>query len=267
MSNEQDPSKQGQAEGATGGAAQGAGTAPQYLTRETFGEALKELLPGLINPAITGHIRRLESKVEERFKALTPAQQKAVEADVGEGAEAGAVDGGAQAAATTKTQPAAPSAEAARIASLEKQLAKLARDAEKAQAEAARERRQRIEDAGYETVRATLRGKVVAGAEDDLLDAWRARKQVVIGDDGITRLRLSTPDEPEEGLDVPAAVAAFLKTEKAKLYLPPPNGAGARAGARPSTNGQGVTARGATTPATAFEQKFGKPWIDALKGG
>lgn len=260
---------------ATGGAAPLAATAAHTetdqaaaakpLTAADFEAMLAAHLPKVVNAAVTSHTKRLEKDFAARIAALTPAQQKAADAADDAGAGAGASDDAAPAAKPAGQQAAATAQQPdPRIAALEAKLAKLARDNEKAQQQAAAERRLRQEEQGHEQIRAALRGKVHAGLEDDVLDSWRARKNVVIGDDGVTRIRFGSQDEPEDGLDIPAAVAAFLKTDKAKFYLPPPNGAGARVGARPPFAGSGAT-KGASTVAANFEAKFGKPLGEALK--
>lgn len=248
--------------------AQGDASQAKPLTLDALGDALKSLLPGMMNAALTDHTKRIERKFEARIASLTPAQQKAADAADDAGAGAGASDDAAPAA-----KPAGQQASAAaqqpdpRIAALEKQLAKLARDNEKAEQRAAAERKQRLEDQGHEQIRGALRGKVHPGVEDDILDAWRARRAVVVGDDGATRIRFGGQDEPEEGFDVQAAVAAFLKTDRAKHYIPAPaNGAQRGAGARPPMMGRPAIG-GAADPAGAFEQKHGVPLGKAIFGG
>lgn len=256
MPNENDPSKQGQ---------ESAGAAvtdqPQYLTKDTLGEAIRELLPGILNPAITGHIKRFESKVEQRFQALTPKPVQEQSAIEGDEPTAQAVE--QPATAQRAPAPAAKPAQDPEVLKLKAQLAKIERENERAKEDAARERRQRIEEAARESVRKSLSGKVNAGVEDDIVDLLTARKQIVIDDAGAVRLRGIAQDEPEEGLDVATGVAAFLKTEKAKHYLPPPSGAGGNR-ARPLSGGS-VPSR-TNTVASSFEQKFGKSINDALKG-
>lgn len=264
---------------ATGGAAPPAANAAQTATDQTDAAAAKPLtsadfeamlaahLPKVVNAAITSHTKRLEKDFAARIAALTPAQQQA--ADAAEGAALDAPTGDDGAAAGKGAQQGAapkPALPDPRIAALEKQLAKLAKDAEKSAAQATAERKQRLEDQGHEQVRAALRGKVHPGVEDDILDAWRARRAVVVGDDGATRVRFGGQDEPEEGLDVQAAVAAFLKTDRAKHYIPAPaNGAQRGAGARPPLMGR-PAANGAADPAATFEQKHGVPLGKAILG-
>jgi len=265
---------------ATGGAAPPAANAAQTATDQTDAAAAKPLtsadleamlaahLPKVVNAAITSHTKRLEKDFAARIAALTPAQQQAADA-----AEGAALDAPAGDDAAAGKGPAAPAGKVnaqpppdPRIAQFEKQLAKLQRDAEKATQQAAAERKQRLEDQGHEQVRAALRGKVHPGVEDDILDAWRARRAVVVGDDGSTRVRFGGQDEPEEGLDVQAAVAAFLKTDRAKHYIPAPaNGAQRGAGARPPLMGR-PAANGAADPAGVFEQKHGVPLGKAILG-
>lgn len=270
MPDEIDPSKQGQA------GADAVKAEPQYLTRETFGEALKELLPGLLNPAITGHLKRFESKVEQRFASLTPkpAETAAEVDDAGTGAEVEqpvakpatkAPKPAAQAAREEPAQHAAPQPDP-RIAELEKRLAKQEREAENARKQAAAERRQRLEEQGFEAVKSQLRGKVHAGIEDDILDAWRARGNVTVGDDGSVRLKFGSTDEPEEGFDVGTGVVTFLKSDRAKPYLPPPNGAQRANGVRVPSQGRPPATGGTTTAEGAFEGKYGKPLGKALFG-
>lgn len=267
MPDEIDPSKQGQA------GADAIEAKPQYLTRETFGEALKELLPGLLNPAITGHLKRFESKVEQRFAALTPKPAEAA-SEVDDASAGVEVE---QPVAKPAAKVAKPAAQAAReepvvvppdprIAEMEKRLAKLTKDAEKAQQQAAAERRQRLEEQGYEAVKGQLRGKVHAGIEDDILDAWRARGNVTVGDDGSVRLKFGSTDEPEEGFDVGTGVVTFLKSDRAKPYLPPPNGAQRGNGARVPSQGRSPAVGGTTNAETAFEGKYGKPLGKAIFG-
>lgn len=263
---------------ATGGAAPPAANAAQTdtttdaaaakpLTSADFEAMLAAHLPKVVNAAITSHTKRLEKDFAARIAALTPAQQQA--ADAAEGAALDAPTGEDAAAGPKPAQGAAPAKPALpdpRIAALEKQLAKLAKDAEKSAAQATAERKQRLEDQGHEQVRAALRGKVHPGVEDDILDAWRARRAVVVGDDGSTRVRFGGQDEPEEGLDVQAAVAAFLKTDRAKHYIPAPaNGAQRGAGARPPMMGR-PAANGAADPAATFEAKHGVPLGKAILG-
>lgn len=269
MPDEIDPSKQGQQ------AADAVKAEPQFLTRETFGEALKELLPGLLNPAITGHLKRFESKVEQRFAALTPkpAEAAAEVDDASAGVEveqaakpaAKVAKPAAQAAREEPAQHATPQPDP-RIVELEKRLAKQEREAENARKQAAAERRQRLEEQGFEAVKSQLRGKVHAGIEDDILDAWRARGNVTVGDDGSVRLKFGSTDEPEEGFDVGTGVVTFLKSDRAKPYLPPPNGAQRGNGARVPSQGRSPAVGGTTTAEAAFEGKFGKPLGKALLG-
>lgn len=249
-----------------------AAAASQPLTLDTLGDALKRLLPSVMNSALTDHTKRIERKFEAKFAALTPAQAKAEAAADEAVVDAGAGDDGA--AAGKPAQQGAPAGKVnaqplpdPRLAAMERELAKLKRDAEKSAAQAAAERKQRLEDQGHEQIRAALRGKVHAGVEDDILDAWRARRAVVVGDDGSTRVRFGGQDEPEEGLDVQAAVAAFLKTDRAKHYIPAPaNGAQRGAGARLPLMGR-PAANGAADPAGVFEQKHGVPLGKAILGG
>lgn len=260
---------------ATGGAAPNAATAAQTdaqgdasqakpLTLDALGDALKSLLPGMMNAALTDHTKRIERKFEARIASLTPAQQKA--ADAAEAVEVDAVEVDPPKGAKPAAGQQAAAQPDPRIAALEAKLAKLARDNEKAEQRAAAERKQRLEDQGHEQIRTALRGKVHPGAEDDILDAWRGRRAVVVGDDGTTRIRFGSQDEPEEGFDVQAAVAAFLKTERAKHYIPAPaNGAQRGAGARPPLMGRPAIG-GATDTAGAFEQKHGVPLGKAILG-
>lgn len=248
---------------AAAAAAQADASQAKPLTAADFEAMLAAHLPKVVNAAVTSHTKRLEKDFAARIAALTPAQAAAAE-----GAEATALDDAASDAASKAAKPAGATTAQPdpRIAALEAKLAKLARDNEKAQAQAASERKQRLEDQGHEQIRAALRGKVHAGVEDDILDAWRARRAVVIGDDGATRVRFGGQDEPEEGFDVQAAVAAFLKTDRAKHYIPAPaNGAQRGAGARPPLMGRPAIG-GATDPAGAFEQKHGVPLGKAILG-
>lgn len=266
---------------ATGGAAPPAANAAQTATDQTADASqakpltsadleamLAAHLPKVVNAAITSHTKRLEKDFAARIAALTPAQQQA--ADAAEPLDAPAADDAAAGKGATPPAGKASQGQPApdpRIAALEKQLAKFARDNEKIAAQAAAERKQRLEDQGHEAIRAALRGKVHPGVEDDILDAWRARRAVVVGDDGSTRVRFGGQDEPEEGLDVQAAVAAFLKTDRAKHYIPAPaNGAQRGAGARPPLMGR-PAANGAADPAGVFEQKHGVPLGKAILGG
>lgn len=124
-----------------------------------------------------------------------------------------------------------------RTEAMAKEMADLRKQGAAAEAKAKAAEQKRIETEAYTTVKAALAGKVKPGLDQDLLDLMVARKKLVIGEDGVPRLRLrATADEPEEGLDLEDGLRVFLDPKHnptVSHYLPAPN-AGPPAGKRPT---------------------------------
>jgi hypothetical protein len=272
MPNENDPSKQG----AEGQGAEAQADKQQYFTKDDFAAFLKDELPKALGPVITGHLKKHEKTLDERFKALAPRPAAGEEGgDAGDAGDQAAAKGGAGragAAAAKGPEGQALSPELQKIADLEKRLAKTEEANKSAKLEAAKERRQRMEEAGFGSLRSALTGKVAAGAEGLALDVLKARGQVAIGEDGTVRLKLrASADEPEEGLDIDGGIAAFLKSKEAAFLLPAPGTGPAARGPRvPFVPAGGGPARGAAAAGVdldeAFRARTGKSLAEVLSG-
>jgi hypothetical protein len=270
MPNENDPSKQG----AENQGAEAQADKQQYFTKDDFAAFLKDELPKVLVPVITGHLKKHEKTLDERFKALAP---RPAEGEEGEGEEREGEGGKQQTkpvagGGKAPKAPDAQSPELQKIADLEKRLAKTEEANKSAKLEAAKERRQRMEEAGFGSLRSALTGKVAAGAEGLALDVLKARGQVAIGEDGTVRLKLrASADEPEEGLDIDGGIAAFLKSKEAAFLLPAPGTGPAARGPRvPFVPAGGGPARGAAAAGVdldeAFRARTGKSLAEVLSG-
>jgi len=146
---------------------------------------------------------------------------------------------------------------------LEKKLKRLEDENKAARDSAAAERKRRVENDGYATLRSELTGKVKAEALDMCIDLVRARGQLAFDDDGNPRMKVRAkiakdlPEEDQE-LAIPEAVPHWLKSKEAQLFLPPPTQQQTRrnvpAGQRAS-NGQ--FAGNNSDPIAAFEAEHG----------
>lgn len=87
------------------------------------------------------------------------------------------------------------------------------------------------EQAAYSGIRGALAGKVTAGAEDIIATLLqKGREQVVYGRDGSARLRIGQAD-----YDLEEGVAEYLRTDEARMFLPPPAPQKQNAGSKPRT--------------------------------
>jgi len=200
--------------------------APGYVTEEQLQAALTtrfRTLEQKLDKALADGVGTIAARIRDELSALMPKREAAVEG--GEGAPK--PEGPAGAAAP---QP-APSPE---LRKLQEQITVLTRQADEARAERDAERargrdsllRQRVTEAlsgvGIEGVRARHALGLLVDAE----------KRVRWSDDGESIFfRTDAHDE----LDLTGGVREWLKTEDAKLYLPPRGAAGSgdRPGAQP----------------------------------
>ncbi len=232
------------------------------LTRADLMALLSGELGKVVNAAVTSHTKRLQKSFDERFAALTPAPAKA-DGD-GDGDEPTIVD------LKAATKPAAgalpiPAAPDPRIAEMEKRMAALVKANEASVKQAKEERRARIESDGYASVRSALAERVTKGAEGLGLSALRDRGAILIGDDGSVRIRLGSKDEPEDGLDLPEGLDAFLKSPEAKFIAPAPT-AGPQNAKRPGYTPSRQSGQQAESAEERFRQLTGKSLSDALSG-
>jgi hypothetical protein len=247
---------------ATGGAAPNAEEQDKAL-EDRLAKLLEKMLPGVVNSAVTSHTKRITKSFDEKLAALTAKPTTEVD-----GEEVLEVVDPKLAAQAAKAKLAAAAGEVIkpvddpRLAALEKRLAQMTKESEAATKLAQTERRQRLENDGHGAVRKALTGKVIAGAEDDVLALFNGRKAITIGDDGAVRLRFGAKDEPEDGHDITEGVAAFLKTPGAAYFTPAPNGGAG--GAKRGTQTGATTRTGPETVEAKFEAKHGKSIADVI---
>jgi hypothetical protein len=209
-----------------------------------------------MNAAISSHTKRLAKSLDEKYAKAPPK----VEAEGDDETTADAKGDKPAAPKPAQQAPEAPKPDPA-IAALQKQIAALTAKSEASEKARAAAERARLEESAFAKLRSALTGKVAQGAEDHALDLLRARNRVVIGDDGTVRMRGLAKDEPDDGHDLESGVAAFIKSDEAKFFVPPPNAGPANTKRSPSfdrSNGTtGTNATKANSAVDAFESKNG----------
>lgn len=244
---------------ATGGAAPNAEEQEKALeTRLTT--MLEKLLPGVVNSAVTTHLKRATKSFDEKLAALTAKPATEVEGEDVEVVDAKVAKAKPTTAAVGEVVKPAIDPE---LVALRKRFDKLQMDADNQTKLAATERRQRLESDGYANVRKALSGKVIPGAEDTALFALRGRNAITIGDSGDVRVRLGAQGEPEEGHDITEGIAAFMKSEEAKYFAPAPNG-GAAGAKRGTQTGAPRAGAASESMEAKFEAKFNKSIADSI---
>ena len=234
----------------------------------------KEEINKSVHTAIGERTKRLTKDFEGRLAAIktAPVVDEA-EGTEGEGGTA-AVTTGSTGARTETTRGAAQ-----QQATVDPEVAKLRREVEKVNAKlkeseqkANEADRRRIQTEGHQAIKTGLAGKVVAGAEDAILNMLRGRGAVHFTEDGAVRLKLGGKDEPEDGLEVADGIKALTSLPEFKYFAPPP-GSGGNNGVKRTQAQQTTTStapRAAPGPqqlaevSAAFEEKTGKSLADLI---
>jgi len=196
----------------------------------TKGE-LRATLGNMVNGALTAHLRKpdfrnmLTTAIADAVKSALPAKEQ-VESD-GDGAPAA---GGAK---SGKIDP--------KVAHLEKQLAEMkAQNEEKDRKAAEATERARMKEAEA-SLRTMLAGRVRPEAVNVVIDAFKARGAIQLGEDGAATMRLpyaATKGSKAElvDFDLEDGITEWMKSPEAALFAPPPNGGGS--GAPPARGGR-----------------------------
>lgn len=218
-------------------------------------EAERTANTAAMNSAISSHTKRLNKQWEEKLaKSKEPA--KTGEDDDEETEPAGAKVTKTETAKTTPQEP--PKADPA-LLEMRKQIDALTKANAKAEEARKAAERRSLEEKVYGNVRTALTGKVAAGAEAHALTMLKANGRIAIADDGNTRIRGIAKDEPEDGYDIEEGVAAYLKSDEAKFFVPPPNAGPANA-KRSQAFGNAPNGANGSAPhdaVNAFEAKHG----------
>lgn len=223
------------------------------LTLDALKAFLGEELPKQINAAVSSHTKRLNKQWEEK---LAKSKEPAKTGDEDDEEPDPKADKATTAAPKQAQEPAKPDPA---IAEMRKQIDLLTKANAKAEEARKVAERRSIEEKGYGTVRSALTGKVAPGAEGHVLTMLKANGRIAIAEDGNTRLRGIAKDEPEEGYDIEEGITAYLKSDEAKFFVPPPNAGPANAKrsqafGNPPNGANGSVPRDAVD---AFEAKHG----------
>jgi hypothetical protein len=205
------------------------GGAPAYVTEEQLQAALTTRFRAFeqkFDRALSDGVGTIATRVREELAGLLPKREPAAEGGEGapkpEGAGGGAVPG-------PQAQQASPE-----LRKLQEQITLLTRQAEEARSERDAERARARDSLLRQRVTEALSGVGIEGvrARHALGLLVDAERRVRWSDDGDSILfRTDAHDE----LDLAGGVREWLKSEDAKLYLPPRGAAGSgdRPGAQP----------------------------------
>lgn len=243
------------ADASEGDTSTGTDGAAKPITMADLKALFAEELPKAVNAAVTNHTKRLKKDFDAQLAALKAPATADAEGDEEAEAKPDAKVTGPQ-VAKTQQEPAKPDPA---LLEMRKQIDALTKANAKAEEARKAAERSRVEEKAYGSVRSALTGKVIAGAEDDVLELLRARNRVHIDESGAVRLRGISKDEPEDGFDLDGGIAAFTKSDQAKFFVAPPNAGPANAKRSqafggPSNGANGTQPNGA---ADAFEAKHG----------
>lgn len=234
-------------------------TSPKYVTAEDIERIVEQKLGGVVNSAVSSQLKRtlgkelgpaLEKAIAPLKDALTKREPTTDEPSDEPGNEPDAQPAatqrqGQQGQRTAQAQQQGKAQPDPEVLKLRKTVELLEGQMKAEQKRAAEERQRAIEAKGYAEVQQALSDKVRPEAVPIVLDLFRARQRVTFTDEGDVRIRIRAsfdrgmPEEERE-LSPADAIAHFIKTKEAALFLPPPGQAGP-AGQR-TPNRQATTA-------------------------